>query len=619
MGFIAGIFTTNNDLDIEKLSRFEEAVDSLEIKNHRRLSGKNHVLIQLDNNDLWEGPKYLSEKDYNAICTGTQWKNNPSESPTTAYLVSKFLDMSVNFDHCFDYFSIAVVDKEANACIIAADPLGLSCVYYFVDKDHLVFSTNQVFIRDYLKQDFKISWDSVFEFLIIRHLLGNKSLIEGVNRIPSGAFIKFDKKIHIINYFSYDKLKINTEINIVDIQEKIISHINDKIIGYRSLTNKPFLGTLSGGWDSRLVCALLSNYNLLEETYTTEQGVKLYGKHVLESKIALEVTNLLKSKNSFFPILQHHGSDVYYTLAKVTDYSSTLNVWALNIIDHIPKNKFIIAGGFLGDHIIRGTHLPEELVECVISNDKEKAAEIILSKFLTGLDHANRPYNQPLIEPSITEWGEILSQKFIEHQTKALRLTVERELGGTSSDNFYTEFQIKNRQRSLGTNLSRIFSTKGPIITVLFDPVLFELTHSVPIDIKQNSLFYKGILENINKEIYLIPSTNNLNEEKHKEYLKQELIYSYSNIILNQIPPKIKNTILRIYRRLFNKKSSSRLIAEEIITNGLPITSQIMNHQIQEAILKKERSVIENYSYFFKQLLVLEKFLKNDQKHNQRL
>jgi hypothetical protein len=124
MSFLAGIVSFDG-LSVSSREAFEKALArfrSHDPRNLDRTEDASWILVHSGPSDMWEGPRVFNKKEYVALATGIQWRKTPSQTPATEYLSDRFLQCA-EIENCFDYFSIAILNRSDRKCTLAVDPL----------------------------------------------------------------------------------------------------------------------------------------------------------------------------------------------------------------------------------------------------------------------------------------------------------------------------------------------------------------------------------------------------------------------------------------------------------------------------------------------------------------
>ena len=431
MPFIAGI-TSFNRLDIDTKERFHKAVITF-CRNSPwpldSIEDNSHILVHSGSPDMWDGPRIINEEEYLATALGTQWKRTQSAKPALEYLSGCFLK-DVEVENSFDYFSIAVIDKKNRRTILATDPVGIGSLLYCYENGALVFSSHQYFLRLYLGSRARICPDAVFEYLLLRCILGEKTLLENVKTLEPGSRLHFSSKgLDVAKYTRIDGIKINTQTSLKEACEQIWNHLDSKFRGYISLTKKDFATPLSGGWDSRLIAGFLARYGRLRETFTSEQGTILYGKQVIEGRMAEQVAHFLGVKNTYIELTSTSSPSKMwrraYRMQRLVDFNTTFHNWALDLVDNLPQDTYILTDGIMGSMLLQTSRsLADPVVQqCVEKGDKVGYARLLIRSLTQGTGSLQA--SSKIQYPDLTSWNQVLENHYVSHQSSISFITLE--------------------------------------------------------------------------------------------------------------------------------------------------------------------------------------------------
>jgi len=151
-----------------------------------------------------------------------------------------------------------VYDKKADVKLIFTDHIGSKQVFYSVISDEYIFSSDLLFMAEYIKAfkvPRKLDTKAAYYLLTLGYMFEDATLFEEVKRLLPGHYLKLQNNICEIN--RYYKLPFNyscklTESEIIDELENrftaAVKHSFEKDLeyGYKHLVN------LSGGLDSRM-------------------------------------------------------------------------------------------------------------------------------------------------------------------------------------------------------------------------------------------------------------------------------------------------------------------------------------------------------------------------------
>ena len=192
-------------------------------------------------------------------------------------------------------FSFILYDKDSDKVFIARDPYGIRPLYYFDEDNIYGFSSELKSIYDFPKNKTSIKTFLPSTYLIISNIQTNISL-----EFKKYTTMPFTNTLY--NDFDHEKLH-NIAPNIVN---KIKNAVKKRVVG---TTDRPIACLLSGGLDSSLIAALVSNElkqsnNQIEKLKTFSIGLPgsedlKYAKIVAEH-IDSDHNEIILSEDDFF-------------------------------------------------------------------------------------------------------------------------------------------------------------------------------------------------------------------------------------------------------------------------------------------------------------------------------
>ena len=155
-------------------------------------------------------------------------------------------------------FAIILYHRREQALIIVTDPLGLAPLYLAQTPNALLLATDTRALA--ASGLIKPALDDVgfAALLSFGHMLGHRSLLAGVTRIDGGTVTRIDAnthRIHTTEHWRWPAPQHNITIDNADTGE-LLDILRQDVQAYLQHVN-PGLMLLSGGFDSRLIAALL--------------------------------------------------------------------------------------------------------------------------------------------------------------------------------------------------------------------------------------------------------------------------------------------------------------------------------------------------------------------------
>ncbi len=192
-------------------------------------------------------------------------------------------------------FIICIIDKEKDKVVILNDRYGFYTFYYYQQDDSYCFCNVPKIIVDSINNK-KIDLKSFQEFFNYGDLLGNRTLIQGINKIPPASIIEIkNNRIDFKSYWNWNYIKKARSVCFEEAVEKLgllwIEAI-DKILKKHE---KVYL-TLSGGLDSR---AILAAIDYLGMNHKVDSILTFGQKDSLDYVIASSAARLTKIQHIF--------------------------------------------------------------------------------------------------------------------------------------------------------------------------------------------------------------------------------------------------------------------------------------------------------------------------------
>jgi len=207
---------------------------------------------------IFNGEIYNFQKIYQDIKNNFIWKS----SSDTEVLLNAWIHWGSECLHKIDgMFAFSIWDKKLKKIIIARDRIGEKPLYYYKNKNSILFSSRPSPILKLLP-NLKNRYDasSVAFFLESGYFPRNKSIFSGIQKLEPGNYIDFDENnFSIKQYWSVNNFNPNfLEKKSLDSYAEECESLLKKSILERLSSDRPLGFFLSGGIDSSLIVALAS-------------------------------------------------------------------------------------------------------------------------------------------------------------------------------------------------------------------------------------------------------------------------------------------------------------------------------------------------------------------------
>lgn len=169
-------------------------------------------------------------------------------------------------------FALAFWDRKRKKLLLARDRYGVKPLYYFQNKQKIVFGSEQKAILEQPSFDRKINKQALLEYFTFQNLFTNQTLLEGINLLQPGHYASLDiaegtKVLKHTMYWDYQFSEPEKTIAKEDYLEELDRLFKQAV--NRQLVSDVELGSyLSGGMDSGSITAIAaSNFPYLK-TFT---------------------------------------------------------------------------------------------------------------------------------------------------------------------------------------------------------------------------------------------------------------------------------------------------------------------------------------------------------------
>ncbi|MBA2849321.1 asparagine synthase (glutamine-hydrolyzing) [Thermosulfuriphilus ammonigenes] len=173
-------------------------------------------------------------------------------------ILQAYLEYGLDFlRHLAGMFAFAIWDGERNSLILARDRLGIKPLYYLVGRDFFLFASEKKALLPFLAGEPEIRPEALFETLQYQFLTGEKTLVQGINRLPPAEMliVYLHRRLERRRYWSPATLRprrlgfeeARDQFDLL-FEEVFVQHLRCEV---------PLGVFLSGGLDSAVILACL--------------------------------------------------------------------------------------------------------------------------------------------------------------------------------------------------------------------------------------------------------------------------------------------------------------------------------------------------------------------------
>lgn len=330
-------------------------------------------------------------------------------------------------------WAFCIYDSKKKIFFLSRDRFGKKPLYYFLEKGKFIFSSEiKAILESGIKKE--LNPTSVSSFLAYRYVLGEETFFKNLFKLLPAHNLVFDlvsKKI-IKNYEYWDLISeektTSEEEAISKVEESLIKSVN-----YRKISDVPLGVILSGGLDSSIVSAILSNSESSPiNTFTVKFKEDLFD----ETKFAKLVANKYNANYSEVILDTSNFIEVMKEYIQFKDEPIGVpNEIALYLLSKkISEKVKVVLSGEGADEIFEGYgrifssardyYLLKKIQEKYSIEEAKIKYPNLFSKypefFSSALDHFLFMYgywkkeelNKILLESSKKDWSEIFRKAF---------------------------------------------------------------------------------------------------------------------------------------------------------------------------------------------------------------
>ncbi len=166
------------------------------------------------------------------------------------------------FEKLDGIFNLAIYDKKSNLLFLARDKIGIKPFYFYSHNQSLIFGSNLKDFYNISTFSKKIDKEALTLYLRYGHILQSHTIFENTHKVKSGHYVCYDlnkQSFYQKKYWSLEECYLKEKLGINE--DAIIENIDlllQKSINKRLHKNQKIAVSLSGGYDSSMVTALLT-------------------------------------------------------------------------------------------------------------------------------------------------------------------------------------------------------------------------------------------------------------------------------------------------------------------------------------------------------------------------
>lgn len=283
----------------------------------------------------------------------------------TEVILAAYLKWGIScIERLHGMFAIALYDREKQDVYLVRDRIGKKPLYYWKDKDNLVFGSELKPIMSCAGFERKINQDILGRYLYQQYITGPESVFRDVYKVEPGEIIKFSKgRIEKTKYWDLKEVyhhKKGTGPNNYEEAKAELKGLLEDAVRHRMIADVPLGTFLSGGYDSSLVTAVAQSIsNQPVKTFSVGFNDPKYN----EAKYAKEVARYLGTQHTEIYIDESDMFRLVDTIPKYYDepFADSSQIATMLVSELARKDVTVALSGDGGDEFFCGYNIYEKI------------------------------------------------------------------------------------------------------------------------------------------------------------------------------------------------------------------------------------------------------------------
>lgn len=239
----------------------------------------------------------------------------------TAVLLALFRKKGIECVHdLIGMFAFLIFDKTQNKIFAFRDRIGIKPFYYYFSNDLFLFGSELKALLIHPKFKKELNPGAVEEYFSYGYISAPRSIYNNTFKLQKGHILELDisnRKIRLDSYWNIKKFFLNPKLTASEesIEEQLLFQFK-RALEYRLVSDVPVGVFLSGGYDSTLICSLLSKeFEIDIQSFTIGFDEKDFDESVSASKIA----ECLKIQNKHQICTENDAKNLVELIPKIYD------------------------------------------------------------------------------------------------------------------------------------------------------------------------------------------------------------------------------------------------------------------------------------------------------------
>jgi asparagine synthetase B (glutamine-hydrolysing) len=352
--------------------------------------------------------------------------------------------------------------------MLTTDRYGFMPLYYYADAERIVFASEVKAILQVIGAQ-KLDWESVADFFYIGHMMGERTLFNGIHSVKAGEIITWcHGDITKSTYFDFTQIPVMA---VEDVSTEKLASLFMEAVRKRVRRDTQNTLLLSGGADSRLILGALHALQVTPKIITLEHASEKQG---LDGEYARRLADALGVECDYRQTRPNYYStndwlNVFYILDGMTP------CWQLFISEVYPEldsDLGMVWDGLSLDLTLGGSR---RIAAGNEENVRRLTFERRIHRLLLGL---------------------ILSPKHFRAMDQTFMRRLQQEISQVpESENQFVNFLVKHRvRRRIAVNPYQLYDSKVESVTPTSDKDFMDYVLAIPNSLKLNHKIYIEML-----------------------------------------------------------------------------------------------------------------------------
>lgn len=247
-------------------------------------------------------------------------------------------------------FSFAAYDSVQGLAYLVRDQLGVKPLYYFIDDEGLVFSSEIKSIIALKKITRKMNWEGINHYFSLGYFPADQTPYEGIHQLLPGHFLTYEqstKKMEIKSFFNPSELRQVK--NVSDVKKQVEDSFKSQM-----RSDVPVGLMLSGGMDSSVLACLFRKFSQQKNIHT--YSIKFDEKKYDESLSAKEMSKWIQSHHHEILVTANDYKESYHEALSYFDQPTSDSSFVLTFLlaKRASKDVKVLFSGDGGDEFFAG-------------------------------------------------------------------------------------------------------------------------------------------------------------------------------------------------------------------------------------------------------------------------